>query len=84
VAIFKLLFTPTENFVPSQRWRPAQFEPTEKFAPRRRVARWHIFQTQNPDVGKFCRVLQWKMLEYFMVIWYIFPLLYQEKSGNPA
>jgi hypothetical protein len=37
------------------------------------------FQTKNPDLGKFWRVLHWKVLEfrlfygylvYFMVIWY--------------
>jgi hypothetical protein len=36
-------------------------------------------QTQNPDLGKFWMVLQWKMLEYllyvhsvyFMAIWFI-------------
>jgi hypothetical protein len=36
------------------------------------------FQTKNPDLGKFWRVLEWKMLVYFMfirdilhmVIWY--------------
>jgi hypothetical protein len=26
-------------------------------------------QTKNPDLGKFWRVLQWKMLVYFMFIW---------------
>jgi hypothetical protein len=29
------------------------------------------FQTKNPKLGKFWRVLQWKMLVYFMAIWYI-------------
>jgi hypothetical protein len=29
------------------------------------------FQTKNPDLGKFWRVLQWKMLMYFMNIWSI-------------
>jgi hypothetical protein len=29
------------------------------------------FQTKNPNLGKFGRVLQWKMLVYFMAIWYI-------------
>jgi hypothetical protein len=29
------------------------------------------FQTKNPNLGKFWRVLQWKMLAYFMVIWSI-------------
>jgi hypothetical protein len=50
------------------------------------------FHTKNPNLGKFCRVFQWKMLMfglsywhlvflwpfslvYFMVIWYIFPVL---------
>jgi hypothetical protein len=55
---------------------------------RGRVARWHISITKNPDLGKFWRALQCKMLIYFMtirsillpygifvdfmVIWYIF------------
>jgi hypothetical protein len=36
-----------------------------------RVARWHILKTKNPYFGKFWRVLQWKMLVYFMAIWSI-------------
>jgi hypothetical protein len=28
------------------------------------------FQTKNPILGKFCRVLQWNMLAYFMAVWY--------------
>jgi hypothetical protein len=27
------------------------------------------FQTENPKLGKFWRVLQWKMLVYFMDTW---------------
>jgi hypothetical protein len=27
------------------------------------------FQTRIPNLGKFWRVLQWKMLVYFMAIW---------------
>jgi hypothetical protein len=27
------------------------------------------FQTKNPNFGKFWRVLQWKILVYFMSIW---------------
>jgi hypothetical protein len=58
------------------------------------------FQTKNPNLGKFWRALDWKMLIYFMDIWNIlrtfgifcvhlvhfsgFGILYQEKSGNPA
>jgi hypothetical protein len=30
------------------------------------------FQTENPNLGKFWRVLQWKMLVYFMYIWYTY------------
>jgi hypothetical protein len=26
------------------------------------------FQTKNPNLCKFCRILQWKMLVYFMAI----------------
>jgi hypothetical protein len=29
------------------------------------------FQTKNTNLGKFRRVLQWKMLVYFMAIWSI-------------
>jgi hypothetical protein len=29
------------------------------------------FQTKNPNVGKFWRVSQWKLLVYFMTIWSI-------------
>jgi hypothetical protein len=29
------------------------------------------FQTKNPNLGKFWRVLQWKILVYFMTIWSI-------------
>jgi hypothetical protein len=45
------------------------------------------FQTKNPNLGKFWKVLQSKMLVYFMVVWYMFPrfgMLYQDKSGNPG
>jgi hypothetical protein len=27
------------------------------------------FRTKNPNLGKFWRVLQWKMLAYFMDTW---------------
>jgi hypothetical protein len=43
--------------------------------------KWHVtftfrlpdgfFQTKNPNLGKFWRVLQWKILVYFMIIWSI-------------
>jgi hypothetical protein len=29
------------------------------------------FQTKNPNLGKFWRALEWKMLKYFMAIWNI-------------
>jgi hypothetical protein len=29
------------------------------------------FQTKNPNLGKFWRVLQWKLLVYVMAIWSI-------------
>jgi hypothetical protein len=32
------------------------------------------FQTKNTDLGKFWRVLRWKMLVYFMAIWHILRL----------
>jgi hypothetical protein len=56
-------------------------------------------KTKNPNLGKFWRVLHWKMLVYFMVFSYIlwtfgivpgnllyfsrFGILYEKKSGNP-
>jgi hypothetical protein len=33
-----------------------------------RVARWYIFKPKNPDLGKFGRVLYWKMLVYYVGI----------------
>jgi hypothetical protein len=30
------------------------------------------FQTKNPNLGKFWRIVDWKMLKYFMAIWNIF------------
>jgi hypothetical protein len=29
------------------------------------------FQTKNPNLGKFWRALEWKMLVYFMTMWTI-------------
>jgi hypothetical protein len=29
------------------------------------------FQTKNPNLGKFCSTLKWKMLVYFMTVWNI-------------
>jgi hypothetical protein len=29
------------------------------------------FQTKIPNLGKFCKVLKWKMLVWFVAIWYI-------------
>jgi hypothetical protein len=31
------------------------------------------FQTKNPNVDQFWSVLQWKMLVYFVAVWYILP-----------
>jgi hypothetical protein len=28
------------------------------------------FQTKNPNLGKFWKALEWKMLLYFMAIWH--------------
>jgi hypothetical protein len=42
-----------------------------KYLSESRVARWVCFQTKNPTLGKFWRVLQWKMLVYFMDTWSI-------------
>jgi hypothetical protein len=62
-----------------------------------RVARWFIFQTINPNLGKFWKALDWQMfmyfaaiwniygfLEYFMSIWYIFPVLVSCTMRNLA
>jgi hypothetical protein len=34
-----------------------------------RVARWFIFNPKNPNLGKFLRVIDWKLFIYFMAIW---------------
>jgi hypothetical protein len=39
-----------------------------------RVVQMAYFQTKNPDLGKFWRVLQWKMLVYYTAIWFILRL----------
>jgi hypothetical protein len=36
-----------------------------------RVARWFVFQTKNPNLGKLWRVLLWKILVCLMTIWSI-------------
>jgi hypothetical protein len=33
------------------------------------------FQTKNPNLGKFLRVLQWKMMVYFIDTWSIYSIL---------
>jgi hypothetical protein len=40
-------------------------------APEIRVARWFVFQTKNPNLGKFWGALQWKFLAYVKTIWSI-------------
>jgi hypothetical protein len=49
------------------------------------------FQTKNPNLDKFWRALDWKMLKYFMTIWYIlcsfgsfFPVLVSCTKTNLA
>jgi uncharacterized Tic20 family protein len=39
------------------------------------------FQTKNPNLGKFQRFFQWKMLVYFMPIWSIL-LLFGKFCGH--
>jgi hypothetical protein len=36
-----------------------------------RVARWYIYKPKNPNLCKFWRALELKMLVYFMAIWNI-------------
>jgi hypothetical protein len=36
---------------------------------------FHVREARLPDMGKFLTVLQWKMLVYYVSIWYIFWLL---------
>jgi hypothetical protein len=36
-----------------------------------RVARWFVFEPKYPNLGKFWRVLQWKMLVKFINTWSI-------------
>jgi hypothetical protein len=55
------------------------------------------FQTKNPNLGKFWKVLQWKMMVFYdhfvlftaqcyilLYIWWSFGMLYRENSGNPS
>jgi hypothetical protein len=49
----------------------ARQEKSEKRATTRRVARWFVFKPKNPNLGKFWRILHWKMLVYFMDTWSI-------------
>jgi hypothetical protein len=74
-----------------------EFDQNEQMV-KNRVARWFIFKTKNPNLGKFWMALEWKMLVYFMGICNIlrtyyesfgfklvyFGILFQEKSGNPG
>jgi hypothetical protein len=51
---------------------PARKKMILRYLLRRRAARCYMyFQTENRNLGKFWRVLRWKMLVYFMAIWYI-------------
>jgi hypothetical protein len=40
--------------------------------PRKQGCQMVYFRTKNPNFGIFWRVLQWKLLVYFMAIWSIF------------
>jgi hypothetical protein len=31
----------------------------------------YVFTTKNPNLGTFWRASEWKMLIYFVVVWYI-------------
>jgi hypothetical protein len=41
------------------------------FRARKQGCQMVCFQTKSPNLGKFCRVLQWKMLIHFMDTWLI-------------
>jgi hypothetical protein len=40
------------------------------------------FETKNPNLDNILRVLQWKMLVYFVAIWSIFPAIWQILFGH--
>jgi hypothetical protein len=44
---------------------------TQRMFSSKRSSQMVYFLAKNPNLGKFWRVLQWKMLVYFMAIWYI-------------
>jgi hypothetical protein len=44
---------------------------SDPFSARDQGCQMAYFQTRNPDLGKFWRILQWKMLIYLMTIWSI-------------
>jgi hypothetical protein len=43
----------------------------EFFSPLQQGCQMVCFQTKNPNLGKFLRALEWKMMVYFMVTWNI-------------
>jgi hypothetical protein len=45
--------------------------PDVQFDRRDQGCQMVYLQTKNPDLGKFWRVLQWKMMVYFMANWSI-------------
>jgi hypothetical protein len=43
----------------------------DKYYDKKQGCQMVCFQTKNPNLGKFWRVLQWKILVYFMDTWSI-------------
>jgi hypothetical protein len=61
-----------------RRWSPARAvkDPADKYRYLRQGCQMVSFQTKNPNLGKFLRVLQWTMMVYFMDIFSRFGILY--------
>jgi hypothetical protein len=51
------------------------FDCMVRFLPVKQGCQMVCFQTKNPNLGKFWRFLQWKIMLYFMAIWSIWYIL---------
>jgi hypothetical protein len=50
---------------------------TQRFFRQNQGCQMAHFQTKTPNLGKFWRVSQWKMLVHFMTIWSILMSIYE-------
>jgi hypothetical protein len=57
------------NFLGTNSSRQKLFQNWSQYCAIWVISRVVYFQTKNPNLGKFGRVLQWKMLVYFIAVW---------------